>query len=776
MPYDPKSDRFCQILGADIRFSLPDAMNDQVWEFCPGKIQPRALSLLTTYGFRASRMHVFPVFTVEDRPISDPVDFSVLPEVFFSSTNFMAVQFSPFQDIDVILRLWVPTSQIILGELTCINAASVAKTIGIDWLAHLTPVAMGSPMKQTQMGLSTVLQGECADLFPVFYLAGGAYASSTSIPGLSSKLLLMPSSEKRLTWALASHSSIDASFQQARQYSSRSLEVEQLKIEMTDKRELLRCQTVNPEVTKILARSNIRARQFILPALQQFYQPTYMTVRDVNTGSYPRPDIIEINPGWNGQTLPEIIVLADNLLPGNPEVIKGLLQNQLKHQATDGSIDHQVGPNGSRTGHPALPLLAQLVADLNNYMEDTTWLEEVYPRLVAFLGSWLTLDADEKIKMRELSHPVQLGIDLTSPKAELLPSDLWIRLKSSDNNFVPALLYREVSALLQLARQLQKDEEIQRLERLQNQLRTHLERHWNNKTATMDQPDSYTGLVTKGLIIHQYKRNGQFKPACRLPRTGRIFVRLHGEHRLPPRFTCHIRGISANEPVEIVIHPTDLLPAGQARVCVTTQCFSTVDAIEIVNLPAGSHLEIGQADLLEKDLTAFLSLYAGFLTPQQVTRFLRTNPIGDHLSARTGVLLDHRAEESLLPAPGYLVKLIIEGFLRYGKINLAHHLYHCHFIARAVAQKSVFPGVPLPELKSLDDLALIRLFLKIHGVVRITGKEVILSHFIKRKQDAVTVQYNKVELRVKPYVTEICTQTGEVIYLNRAGPNRVILE
>jgi len=53
---------------------------------------------------------------------------------------------------------------------------------------------------------------------------------------------------------------------------------------------------------------------------------------------------------------------------------------------------------------------------------------------------------------------------------------------------------------------------------------------------------------------------------------------------------------------------------------------------------------------------------------------------------------------------------------------------------------------------------------------------VILSHFIKRKQDTVTVQYNKIELRLKPYITEIHTQTGEVIYLNRAGPNRVILE
>ena len=235
MPQTPISNAFCQILSADIRVSLPDVMNDQNWELCPTGTQPRALSLLTTYGFRASRMHVFPAFSLEDRVITDPSEFSSFPEIVFSSTNFTVLKFSPFQDIDVFYRLWVPTSQIIVGELTCLNNAGPTKTLGVDWLTHLIPVTGGSPMKQMQMGLSNVLQGECADLFPVFYLAGGAYASSAAIPGLAAKLLLMPASEKRLTWALASHTSIDASFQQARQFSSKSLEVEQLKIEMTDK-------------------------------------------------------------------------------------------------------------------------------------------------------------------------------------------------------------------------------------------------------------------------------------------------------------------------------------------------------------------------------------------------------------------------------------------------------------------------------------------------------------------------------------------------------------
>ena len=192
MPQSQKTDAFCQILSADVRFSLPDVMNDQVWELNPGISQPRALSLITTYGFRASQMHVFPEFTLEDQVITDPVEYSQFPEITYSSTNFTVVKFSPFQDIDVFYRLWVPTSQIIVGELACVNNSPHTKTLGVDWLVHLIPVNNGSPMRQVPMGLSTVLQGECADLFPVFYLAGGAYASSAAIPGLATKLLLMP--------------------------------------------------------------------------------------------------------------------------------------------------------------------------------------------------------------------------------------------------------------------------------------------------------------------------------------------------------------------------------------------------------------------------------------------------------------------------------------------------------------------------------------------------------------------------------------------------------
>ncbi|MEN6529200.1 MAG: hypothetical protein ABFC97_04985, partial [Anaerolineaceae bacterium] len=77
---------------------------------------------------------------------------------------------------------------------------------------------------------------------------------------------------------------------------------------------------------------------------------------------------------------------------------------------------------------------------------------------------------------------------------------------------------------------------------------------------------------------------------------------------------------------------------------------------------------------------------------------------------------------------------------------------------------------------SMEDLAPLRLFLAIRGLQRISQQEIILTHQINRKQDAVTVQYNQITLRMNPAITEVLMESGEVIYLNQPGSQRILLE
>ena len=76
----------------------------------------------------------------------------------------------------------------------------------------------------------------------------------------------------------------------------------------------------------------------------------------------------------------------------------------------------------------------------------------------------------------------------------------------------------------------------------------------------------------------------------------------------------------------------------------------------------------------------------------------------------------------------------------------------------------------------MEDLAPLRLFLAIRGLQRISQQEIILTHQINRKQDAVTVQYNQITLRMNPAITEVLMESGEVISLNQPGSQRILLE
>jgi len=776
MPDTVKSFNIRHLLCSDIRFSLPDVVNDHCWEVGATHNQPSVLSISTTYGLRASRMQVFPSFTLEDHVIQDPAQFSKLPEIRYVSTNFITLALSPFQDIDVIYNLWVPTPHMVVGEITFFNQTKNTRALEVDWQVNLTPLEGGSPMKHTQVGLSTVLQGECADLFPVFYLPGDVNPSKSATPGLSSKYLLMPASSRHSTWALASLSTPDASFQQARQYSSKSLDVEKLRIEMADKRDLVQIAGSNTAINQALELSSVRTLQLIMPPVQNFKFPTFIHSRGLDGGYYPRTDLIEINTEWSGQTLPDIWLMAQSLLPGNPEVVQGFIANSLSRFVGGGKLDHRVGVKGAQTGHAALPVLAQLVTDLHPSLNNLPWLEEIYPELLAFLKSWLDVEHGGTPIVRGLTHPVQLGAHFSGETSPICASDMWMRLSSNNTVMITSLLIREISGLLQISRWLNKNEEIEWLEKVRDQLVSQLLSFWDEKAGHFRHPEISPEQTGTGLVIHTYKRNGQYKPRRKLPVNGKIYLRVTGEGYLPVNFSCTITGLSGEEPTTLSIRPSNLVSFGNTRVFISDQAFSRVERVEISNLPAGFSVEIGQPNFVQQDLTQLLSLYAGVLTTRQANHLLRKIRVRNYLGSNGLSLLPSLTGETTLQAPPYLAGLIVEGLVRYGKVNLAEQVFQHHFTNGFINNLNILSKSANFNGLNLEDLVPARLFLKLRGVVRFTGWEVILSHFIKQKRDAVTVQYNKIELRLKPFLAEIHTQTGEVIYLNRAGPNRVLLD
>ena len=125
-------DPLCLTLAADSRLSIPDYLNDHIWELSIGGGEPAALSLQTTYGLRAKSMRIFLRFSEGKTSVSDPSAFALPPTVRRFYPNFLILDYSPLQDIDVATEYWVPQSNAVSGRVTVANKTNATRKIRLE--------------------------------------------------------------------------------------------------------------------------------------------------------------------------------------------------------------------------------------------------------------------------------------------------------------------------------------------------------------------------------------------------------------------------------------------------------------------------------------------------------------------------------------------------------------------------------------------------------------------------------------------------------------------
>ncbi len=759
------------ILASDVRFSKPTVTDDQVWRLT---IEPGIpLSLSSTYGLRAKRISIFPEFTCDNVPVSDSNQFHQYPRLEFQSTNFSELAFSPFPNIDARLKIWVPTSQIIIGQIACINTSEISRRVNMDWLVRLDPLPNGRPMSPEQIGLNMILQGNTGDLFPVFYLTGGPKESPSAFPGLTINMLLIPGSSRQVTWVLASHTSTDLSFQQARHYSSHQLDVEQLKIEMADKRQ--KCiykESDDDHIPAMLNQSQNQSYQLLMPSVRQLKHSTFIHERNTDHGSYKNEELLEINPEWSGQTLPEIWILTQNLLPGRPETVKELIQNILDSQTPDGWIDYRVGANHKHTGVLAPPMLAALVCELHPLLEDFTWLEHIYPKLIRFFKRWFETGSDQ---LPELVHPIQTGLtDWECLPAESLVS-LWGKLKSSQNPLVLSLFYHETRSLIQIAGWLKTGEDLPWLDRTRIMLEKTADILWNDSLAVFDYQDQSSGFQYKGKQLCSFKKSGVHKPVRKIVSPGRLFIQLNISSRLSPDFSLKMCGAINNQEVELSLSQSSFQWLGTTGFFITENAFSSLDSIEIGDWQKGDTGSVGQADLQQPDIFSYLPLWAGIPSSQQVEKMLASENIEKYMTCDGISLTPQLDGKPSIRIPNFLAAMLIQGCIQYQRFDMALRLFQCHFnystalnYRDSVHPASYFEG-------SLENLLPVLLFLQLCGIRKVTPSEVIITHF-NIHQHTVTVQYNQIKLILNSNKTEIIPDSGSAVVLDKVGPHRIIFD
>ena len=217
-------------LAADSRLSIPDYLNDHIWELAFSGGEPTALSLRTTYGLRAKSMRIFLRFSEGKTSVSDPSEYALPPTVRRFYPNFLILDYSPLQGIDVATEYWVPQSNTVSGRITVANKTNATRKIRMEVCVVLMHIE-GQNMTSTQMQLVNVLAGQTGGLFPVLFLTGGPAHGSGPYPSLFLDLDLGPGATRQLTWAQAAMDTLQASFDLARQTAARPWEAERARLE-----------------------------------------------------------------------------------------------------------------------------------------------------------------------------------------------------------------------------------------------------------------------------------------------------------------------------------------------------------------------------------------------------------------------------------------------------------------------------------------------------------------------------------------------------------------
>ncbi len=779
-------DPLCLTLAADSRLSIPDYLNDHIWELNLGGGEPAALSLRTTYGLRARAMRIFPRFSENGKSVSDPTAFALPPTVRRFHPNFIILDYSPLQGIDVSGETWVPQSNAVAGRIFLANKTTATRKIRLEICALLTPID-GQGMTATQTQLVNVLAGQTGGLFPVIYLTGGPAHGSGPHPSLFLDLELGPGATRQLTWTQAAADALQASFDLARQIAARPWEAERARLELLNAGQTIDIRTGDKDWDAAFALSQAAAFGLFFPPNEHLPNPSIVSARGPDNGYSPKGDGTDYPVSWNGQTPLESYYLAD-VLPAS-SAAQDLLKNFLAIQKEDGTIDGKPGLAGQRGRYLAAPLLSSLAWKIYESKEDEKFLDEVFPKLLKFFWSWFSPDCDEdRDGLPQWKHILQTGFEENPLFDAWHEWSLGVNISQVHSPALEAMLYREAACLIKMADKLERNDTLPLLHGQAANLRASIESAWQARTGLYHYRDRETGLSLAGKVLMKQQGGGAFSPKLKFETPIRLLIEVQTQSPAARRPQIRIHQF-ATKPADEVIESGDYQWRSGGSVYTTQKVYSKLAKISVRGLDENDSVIISTLDFTMEDITLFTPLWADVPDDQYAQimigralldskRFNR--PFGaPACPSLTSLEADSVSQAVHLPWN----LLICEGLLRYGfRSDAARLVAHLMtgiiqnlkqsraFYARYHAEK----GTGIGERNALSGLAPVGLFLKALGVEIVSNTRVKLEGDNPFPWD-VTIQYKGLKVIRGQKQTAVIFPNGKSVMVTDTEPTVVEL-
>jgi hypothetical protein len=777
-------------LACDVRLGASDYCDDQIWELSLHGGDPPALALQTTFGLRARAMRLFPRFTLGETALSDPEMFAGSPTIQQIYPNFALLTYAPFPDIDVSAEYWVPQSHAVAGRLQITNNGKMDCSLLFEWVGQLTPTA-GQRMAPVEMQAVTALSGQSDGLSPVIFMTGGPKVGTGTYPSLAFKMELAPNTSRQVTWVQASLDNAEASFALARNIASQKWEAERSRLEILNAGHV-DIYTGDADWDTALMLAQKQAIGLLIGPTTNLPHASFALSRQPDQGYSLRGDGSEYNHLWNGQAPLEAYYLAGLILPVAPDLTAGLLRNFLAIQGEDGFIDWKPGLGSQRSKLLAAPLLASLAWQIYEATEKVSLLEESFDRLVQFVQAWFTPAHDrDGDSIPEWDHPMQAGSEDHPVYAQWHAWAQGVDITTAESTALNALLFKECTSLVRMARVLGRSEAIAGLETIAQRLKQTVESSWDETAASYFDRDRDTHYSTHGELLAEGHGSGTRMLKRNFEQPVRLLVNIRTDEtvRRRPLIFVHGKSASGYPRIERIGDEQFRWTPGWGRLT-GQHVYSGLERIEVSGLDPEDHISIASVSYDFMDHSTLTPLWAGLPSAERAGRLVDDTLTNPQRFWRTfGVPACVRVPESddaQICGCANLVwnTLIGEGLLHYGYRAQAADLVTrlMNAVIQSARREGAFrryyhaeTGQGMGERNALNGLAPLGLFLQTLGVRLISPNRVALSG-VNPFPWPVTVKYRGITVLRQKDKTIVIFADGQTVTVTDPAPRIVSLE
>ena len=766
-------------LAADADLDPVDHANHVIWEVNLGQGDPAALAVQTTLGLRARWMQFFPCFTRLGKTRIDPASFHRAPVITRFFPNYIGLNFSPFEGVEVQAEYWAAGSCILAGRIVMANKSILPHNIRLELAGLLSPLGSGEGMAALPFEMSTALQGRSGNIAVVCCLAGTALPGKSAYPALAVQTELYPGGTHTTTWAAGVAPEADQAYDLARATCNRPWEAELARIELNNLSKSIDLTTGIPDWDAAFALSTRAARGLLLSNLAQLPGTSFVLARRVDHGASARGDGSDAPLLWRGQTPFDSFYLTEVLQPASQNLLRGLVENFLHSQAEQGFADWRIGLAGQRSHLLAQPMLAMLALRAAPSTAEDDWLAVMYPGLLQFFRTWLDDEHDrDGDGLPEWSHPFQIAID-NNPLFDRWQEEaqgvdtVWV-----ESPALGALLYRECTSLIEIARRTGKDDDLAWLSTQAARLFSAVEETWDRKSGCYNYRDMHNHLSLTGRSLAESSGSGVFAVKRKLRAAQRLVLQLNSSGEGTRAVTAALYGLSdSGEAVEESISPRDFTwSEGRGR-ATSRLCYLQIERLEIQGLQPEDHSWLRSVDLTQLDISLLLPLWAGIPTPKRAAALVQQHIMGGWLQTY-GLPFCPPSQRPEQPSSLDCTALpwnalIIQGLLDYGYRTEAAELFSrlMNALVPSLKRERSFrqyyqseTGAGQGERDHLWGFAPVGLFLQIIGIEKISPGEIIVRDFNPFPWP-VTVKYQRMSI----------TREGDKTILNLPGRQPLIL-